>query len=189
MGLDDVKKAIEEKTRAEVAAKHHAAQVEAEAIINEAKERIKRTQAEHSAKTKELIEALERKEHASAQFARKTTLLDEKRKGIDAVYAETLESLRKLPNDERNRLLSALAAAVNSSISVRTVHCNGKDVAALGKLFKDASVIADDSISGGFIADDESGAVRIDNTYETLLQLVREERMGEITRILFDERH
>jgi V/A-type H+/Na+-transporting ATPase subunit E len=188
MGLDDVKKAIEEKTKAEVTAKQQAAQAESSRIINEAKEQIKQKQTEHSVKTKELIEALERKEHAAAQFARKTVVLDEKRKGIDAVYNETLDAVRKLPADERNKLLSALAGGAANAITIGTVRCNSKDVQAIGKLFKEAKVVADDNINGGFIADDQDGTVRIDYTYETLLEQVREERMGEITQILFDEK-
>jgi vacuolar-type H+-ATPase subunit E/Vma4 len=187
VGLHEVKTAIREKTKLEVAGQLQKAQAEAERIISEAKEQIKLKRAENTAKTQELLEALERKEHAAAQFARKSILLEEKRKAIDAVFTSVQQTLVTQDSATRSKLLAQLAEKASKAITVASVRCNSKDTAALKKIFSGATVTADESIAGGFTADDASGTVRVDYTYESLLAAVREQHMAELTRILFEQ--
>jgi vacuolar-type H+-ATPase subunit E/Vma4 len=188
VGLTDVKQAIAEKTKREVDAVLAAAAAEAQRITKDAQEQIRVKQTLHKTKQQERLEALERKEHAAAQFIRKSTLLEEKRKAMNAVVERTLESLNTMKADERNKLLATLAKSAQETITIKQVRCNKKDVAALGKLLPAATITADEQVLGGFLADDASGTVRVDYTYHTLMDAVRDASMAELTETLFSTR-
>ena len=185
MSLQNVKRSIQEKSDAEIEAVRQAAQAEASRILAEAAERIAKTKQEHLEQTRRLLDALERKERAMATFAGKSILLDEKRRIIESVLARARTLLDDQPATERNALLQTLAAKAREAMTVAHVHCHPKDVPALTKEFADARVEATEQIDGGFIADDQTGTVRIDYTYDTLLDLLQERVLAELTARLF----
>jgi len=185
MGLGEVKAAITEKTKLEVAAIMDAAKNEAAGIINEAQLAVSKKREEHSSQTKTIMDAMERKELAAGQQQRKSMLLEEKRKAIEAVFTSVASSLGSMPDNERNEILAKLAAKAAAAIDVQRILCNSRDIQALGKLFPNATVVADKRITGGFIADNSNGSVRSDYTYDTLLAAVREQRLAELSNLLF----
>ncbi len=185
MSLEDVKRAVQDKTKAEVEAVLQQGRVESQRITQEAQEQIQRKREAHEEQTKRTLEALERKEQASAQFIRKTILLEEKRKAVDDVFVQLQSMLANMPAADRAQLHKTLASKANNAIDVKKCRCNSKDVAVLSKEFPQASVIADPQVSGGFTAEDASGSVRIDYTFETILDTVRERTIADLTEQLF----
>jgi vacuolar-type H+-ATPase subunit E/Vma4 len=185
MGLPDVKAAIQEKTKSEIAVRLEEAKTQAEKIISEAQEQVKLKQQMHKEKTQELLDAMERRETAAANFTRKSILLAEKRKAIEEVFQNVATAVQTMSKAERNKMLMQLAQKASDAIDVTTVHANNTDIQTLTKAFPKAKIVADDKISGGFIADDQTGTVRIDYTIDTLLSAVREQHMAELTKLLF----
>jgi V/A-type H+/Na+-transporting ATPase subunit E len=185
VSLDDVKRAIAQKTKTEVDAVLHNGNSEAERIISEAQASIHAKQSAHQAQTQNLLQAMERKEHASMQFARKTILLEEKRKAIDAVFTELSAKLDAMPAPQRADILRSLAQKARDTVQVKRCLCNKKDVAVLSKEFPEAAIIVDDSIRGGFIVANDEGTVRVDFTYYTLIEAVRERNIATLTEKLF----
>lgn len=184
MGLSEVKAAIKEKTDAEVTSILDAAKQEAQTIIVDAQKQIGQKKVEHSAKTRELITALERKELAAANFVRKSILLDQKRKSIDAACDVVREQLTAMATAERQKLLADLAQDAQKHLSVQHLRCNTKDIQVLSKLFPSATLIASDS-SGGFIAENTEHTMSLDYTYETLLAATLEQHLAELNKVLF----
>ena len=184
MGLSEVKAAINEKTQSEVEDLLETGKSEAQKIISEAQEQINKKKREHSAKTEEILATLARKELATAHFARKAILLEQKRKAIDAVCEAVRQRLSAMPMQERQALLKELSASASSQLRVQRVQCNAMDTEELGKLFPGASVAAAD-ISGGFIAENAEHTMRLDFTYETMLSTVKERHLAELNQLLF----
>ena len=186
MSLADVKRAVTEKTQSEVDALLSAGKAEADRILAEARAHIDAAKQAHDLQTQELLGALERKEHAAASFAQKTLLLEEKRKAIDAVFTRTRERLAKQSGQARADLFGRVVAAVtNTQTQVATVKVNPQDAPAAQKAFPEATVQPDDSMAGGLIADDVTGSIRLDYSYDTILQIVGEQSLAELTEKLF----
>lgn len=188
MGLHEVKSAIQEKAKAEIAAAREVSKQEADRIIAEAESRVSDRKQKHSEETTRMIETLERKEQASMGFKRKSRLLEEKRRQIDAVFTEVNHALSEQNASERTSILHNLAIKAKAEADITLIHCASRDVSALSKEFPDAKITANKSISGGFLADDSTGTVRLDYTYETILTQVREEHTNELYEQLFPER-
>ncbi len=191
MALADVKRTIEEKNKNEVEAVLQSARAEAERIIGDAKEQVSKASEAHHEQTKVLLANMERREQAAAAFARKTTILEEKRKAIDAVFEKAKQRLASANSSERASLLNLIIERANTAANGSTIsalRAHSSDVAALKKAFPNAIVTADDSILGGFLADDSSGTIRLDYTYETILEAVAEACLESLTERLFSRR-
>lgn len=186
MGLADVKRAIEEKTKAEVDAVLAASRAESERILADAKEQIAQTRQAHDEETKQLLAAMERREHAASVFERKTTALEAKRAAIDGVLARVREQLDAMGTPQREQILGELITKAQASqTAIASVMCNTKDQNSLRKAFPQATVTVDDAILGGFLADDDTGSVRLDYTYDTILAALSDSVLAEITERLF----
>jgi vacuolar-type H+-ATPase subunit E/Vma4 len=182
MGLSEVKTAVKEKTQAEAAAIVESGHAEAQRIISEAQRQILQKRAAHSAKTTEILETMERKEMAAASFAAKAIILDQKRKALDKILNAVKERLIDLSEEQRTNLLRDIATSSQVRIQSQKIRCNSRDTGIISAIFPSASVAADDSISGGFVAENSEGTARIDCTYDTLLEAVREKHLAELTK-------
>jgi vacuolar-type H+-ATPase subunit E/Vma4 len=185
VGLEDVKHAILEKTRAEVAAIIESGDAEAKRILQEAQQQVDHKRKEHEQETERIVDSLERQEHARAQFVRKGILLEEKRKALDTVFASAKDQLTNMNATQRANMLKTLAQKARDSIAVQKCLCNSKDVATLKKEFPEATVEANDTIIGGFKAQDKNGVVSVDYTYESIMEAVRERYAAELAEKLF----
>ncbi len=128
---------------------------------------------------------MERKEHAASAFVEKSMLLEAKRNVIESVFARTKDLLASLPNPDRAAIHTTLARKAQESLAIASVRCNPKDKSTLAKIFPQARIETVESISGGFLADDATGTVRVDFTFETIMESVRERMLAELSERLF----
>jgi vacuolar-type H+-ATPase subunit E/Vma4 len=153
--------------------------------LQAAQEQIAERRAAYEQQTQRLLAAMERKEQAAATTARKTMLLDEKRRAIDAVFTRARERLIAMPAEERAALHRQLAAAARGATTLARVKCNPADRDTIVATIPDIIVEGDEHIIGGLIGEDTSTAVRLDYTYDTMLDSVRERALADLSRILF----
>ncbi len=191
-GIEKISEAIFDKVR-----------VEAQDIVGEAeekaRERVDKAKKQQEAKLEEekgkLIE--EAKEEATRILAQSSItarqeLLLAKTRIIDEIIDRVKKTFSEISSDE-SPLLNLIKEAINAlGIDKARIYVLPKDVSSVRKSLKRDKQLAD-RISeirefdgtGGVIVEDIDGKIRIDNTYDTRLEMLLPKLLPEIGKELF----
>ena len=180
MGLEAVKNEIIANAKRQEEALLAEAKKEAERIMKEAKIEVAAFREKTEAETKKLIETMKRQETASAELESKKMILEAKKDTIESVFEEARKRVEKLSDRKREEHMSKLLDKAKNDIEVAKVYCNKKD-AKLVKGFKAESA----DIMGGLIAENKDGTIRVDYSFDALLQNIKENELQKINQILF----
>jgi len=177
--------------------------VEAQDIVKEAeekaRERIERAKSQREAKLEEekgtLIE--EAKEEATRILAQSSItarqeLLLAKTRIIDEIISRVKKTFSEISSDESSSL-NLIKEAINAlDIDKARIYVSPKDISIVQKSLKGDKKLADRiteirevDCSGGVIAEDIEGKFRIDNTYDTRLEMLLPKLLPEIGKELF----
>ncbi len=178
---------------------------EAQDIIEEAKEkareRIERAKEQQAAKLEEekgkLIE--EAREEATRTLAQsaitaRQELLLAKTSIIDEIINNAKKTFSEISSNESS-LLDLIKEAIDAlDIDKARIYVSPKDVSIVQKLIAGDKKLADRITeikefngSGGVIAEDIDGKIRIDNTYDTRLEMLLPKLLPEIGKELFQD--
>jgi V/A-type H+-transporting ATPase subunit E len=161
-------------------------------IINKAKteaEALIKTEAERTAKD---AEDLKSRKVSAAELQGRKMLLSAKQEAIKNSFDATIHKLKAMPEDEYlNFLVQEILRIPDCEGSIVL---NAKDRENIGerlvktvneKLGAEKVALSEDTVetSGGFVL--KRGKVEINNTFETLLDAMRDELTGEIANVLF----
>lgn len=180
MGLEEVKEEILNNARDDSNKQIEEAKKEAQEITNKAKKRISDYKIKLKDDKEELIENLKKMKIAQARSEAKKLVLDKKKELIDIVFEKAKQKLASLNDDKRKKYIQTLIGKAKNEIEVATVYCNKKD-----KNFLQALKCEETDIIGGIIVENKDKSIRIDYTFETLLDNVKENSLQEIARRLF----
>jgi len=177
--------------------------VEAQDIIKEAeekaRERIERAKRQQEAKLEEekgkLIE--EAKEEttrilAQASITARQELLLAKTRIIDEIISRVKKTFSGISGDESSSL-NLIREAINTlDIDKARIYVSPKDVSIVRKSLKRDKQLANRiaevrefDCTGGVIVEDIDGKIRIDNTYDTRLEMLLPKLLPEIGKELF----
>ena len=191
-GIEKISDAILDKVR-----------VEAQDIVKEteekARERVERARKQQEAKLEEekgkLIE--EAKEEATRILAQSSItarqeLLLAKTRIIDEIISRVKKTLSGISGDESSPL-DLIKEAINTlDIDKARIYVLPEDVSIVRKFLKGDKKLADRikeirefDGSGGVIVEDIDGKIRIDNTYDTRLEMLLPKLLPEIGKELF----
>ena len=192
MGMEKISDAILDKVR-----------VEAQDIIKEAEEkageRVEKAKRQREAKLEEekgkLIE--EAKEEATRILAQSSItarqeLLLAKTRIIDEIINRVKKTLSGISGDESSPL-DLIKEAINALDSDKArIYVSPKDVSSVRKSLKGDKQLADRITeirefdgTGGVIVESNDGKIRIDNTYDTRLEMLLPKLLPEIGKELF----
>lgn len=191
-GIEKISEAILDKVKAE-----------AQDIIKEAeekaRERVERAKKQREAKLEEekgkLIE--EAKEEATRILAQSSItarqeLLLARTRIIDEIISRVKKTLSEISSDESSPL-NLIKEAINTlDIDKARIYVSPKDVSSVRKSLKGDKKLADRITeirefdgTGGVIVEDTDGKIRIDNTYDTRLEMLLPKLLPEIGKELF----
>ena len=191
-GIEKISEAILDKVR-----------VEAQDIIKEAegkaRERVEKAKRQQEAKLEEekgkLIE--EAKEEATRILAQSSItarqeLLLARTRIIDEIISRVKKTLSEISSDESSPL-NLIKEAINTlDVDKARIYVSPKDVSIVRKSLKGDKQLADRITeirefdgTGGVIAEDIDGKIRIDNTYDTRLEMLLPKLLPEIGKELF----
>ncbi len=191
-GIEKISEAILDKVR-----------VEAQDIIKEAegkaRERVEKAKRQQEAKLEEekgkLIE--EAKEEATRILAQSSItarqeLLLARTRIIDEIINRVKKTLSRISSDESSPL-NLIKEAINTlDVDKARIYVSPKDVSIVRKSLKGDKKLADRITeirefdgTGGVIAEDIDGKIRIDNTYDTRLEMLLPKLLPEIGKELF----
>ena len=191
-GMEKISEAILGKVKAE-------AQDIIEEAEEKARERIEKAKGQQEARLEEeknkLIE--EAKEEATRILAQSSItarqeLLLAKTRIIDEIISTVKKTLSGISSDEGSPL-NLIKEAINAlGIDKARIYVSPKDVSIVRKSLKGDKQLADRISeirefdgSGGVIVEDIDGKIRIDNTYDTRLEMLLPKLLPEIGKELF----
>lgn len=180
MGLEAVKEEVIRQAKEQETALIAEARKEANRIMKEAEKKTDEMKEKSEAEIKKMIDLIKRQELASAELDSKKMLLEAKKEVIENAFAEAKKRLESLDEKKRESCIRNLLEKAKNEIEMANVYCNKKDAKFLrGFNTQTADII------GGFIAENREKTIRVDNSFETMLQAVKDNEMQNINKILF----
>jgi V/A-type H+-transporting ATPase subunit E len=194
MSLDTVVEDIRDEARAR-----------AEEIRTEGRERADEIVADAEADAEEIVETREReierqitqqREQAisAAKLEAKQERLKARRDALGIVREQTEEELASLSGDRREELTRALldaSAAEFDAADDVVVRGRAADEAMLEEVLSEYEgfSLSDETVDclGGVVVESQQSRVRVDNTFDSILDTVWEENLKDVSAILFDQ--
>jgi len=191
-GMEKISEAILGKVRAE-----------AQDIVGEAEERargrIQKAEQQQKAKLEEkkgkLIEEAKAEATrilAQSSITARQELLLAKTRIIDEIINRVKKTFSGIPSDESSPL-DLIREAINAlDIDKARIYVSPKNISSVRKSLKEANQLANKITeirefdgTGGVIVEDIDGKIRIDNTYDTRLEMLLPKLLPEIGKELF----
>lgn len=180
MGLEAVKEEIIGSAKEQSNSIIAEARKEANRQIRDAGKKIEEMQATSEAELKKRYDSIKRQEIAAAELESKKMLLEAKKQVIDAVFAESAKRLQGLHAKGREEYTKKALERAKKDMDVAFVYCSNSDA----KFLKGMNV-EPINIAGGIIAENREKTIRVDYSFETMLQGIKETEMQNLSKILF----
>ncbi|MCH8004477.1 MAG: hypothetical protein IH934_07665 [Nanoarchaeota archaeon] len=178
MGLEIVKDEIIRNAKNQEESLIAEARKETIRLMDESEKKIVGLKEESDIETKRIIDLIKKQELASAELENKKVLLEAKKQLIESVFSELGKKLEKLDSKKREVYVKKLLEKAKNDIEVANVYVNEKDI----KFLENAESV---EIIGGLIAENEDKTVRVDYSFDTMLQSLKENELQNINKILF----
>ena len=156
------------------------ARKEANRIAKEAERKIEEMQQKTDADAKRMMELIKKQELASAELENKKMILEAKKQIIEAAFAEARKKLENLDDKKTEAYIKKLLEKAKNDIEVAHVYCSKKDAKSLKELKAEAA-----DMIGGLIAENKEKTIRVDYSFETILQGIKENELQNMSKLLF----
>ena len=180
MGLETVKEDIIRSAKEQESALLAEARKEAARIMKEAEAKVKEMEDKALAETKKSVEAAKKQAFASAEMESKRILLEAKTQAIEKAFEEARKSIDGFDDKKREAYIKRLFETAKKELDVAYAYCNKGDAKFI-KGVKTESM----GIAGGIIAENNERTIRVDYSFETLLDSIKDLEMQNISKILF----
>jgi V/A-type H+-transporting ATPase subunit E len=193
MSLETVVEDVRDEARERAKEIRADAEERADELVAEAEADAEQTieQAEADAE-REIAQEREQK-LSSAKLEAKQMRLEARRDALQQVRAQVEDSIASLDGDEREELtrelLEAAAAEFDDGDDVR-VYARADDEALVSDIlddYDDYEYAGEHVCLGGVVVESEASRVRVNNTFDSVLEDVWENNLKEISAQLFDE--
>ena len=192
MSLETVVEDIRDEARARADEIRSEGEERAQEIIDEAEADAEEIRAEREAEVEREIEQEREQRLSSAKLQAKQSRLGARRDVLEDVREDVEGAIAGLEGDRREELtrtlLDAAAEEFDDGDSL-AVYGAPSDQALLEDVltdYDDASVAGERDCLGGVIVESESSRVRVNNSFDSVLEQVWEDNLKEISDRLFD---
>ena len=180
MGLEEVKEEVIRQAKEQETALLAEARMESNRIMKETEKRIEGIKAKNESNTKKMMDFIKRQALANAELENKKLLLETKKQIIENVFAEAKKKIKTLDNQKKEGYIKKLIEKAKKGVDVDHFYCNKKDT----RFFKELTSEPIDII-GGLIAENKEKTIRVDYSFETMLEGIKENEMQNINKLLF----
>jgi len=193
MSLETVVEDIRDEARARAEEIHSDADERADEIVAEAEAEREEIVAEAEVEVKKQIEQEREQRLSSAKLEAKQQRLEARRDTLESVYDTVEDELTSLDEDEREELTTALldAAAVEFDDGAEVdVYGRADDEELLTSILEgyDGYEFAGEyDCLGGVVLESDSSNIRVNNTFDSVLEDVWEDNLRDISARLFDQ--
>ncbi|MEK6983669.1 MAG: V-type ATP synthase subunit E family protein [Nanoarchaeota archaeon] len=181
MGLEAVKEEIIRSAKQQESAMLAEARKESNRILKEAEAKIEELRAKSDAETKKTIEVIKKQTTAASNMESKKMLLEAKKEVIEMIFAEVKKRLETLDDKKREWYIKRLIDKARNELEIALVYCNKKSA----KFVKEFTAEPID-IAGGLIAENKEGTIRLDYSFETMLESIRDSELQSVNKLLFN---
>jgi V/A-type H+-transporting ATPase subunit E len=182
MGLDIVMKDIQNGAQTEVSRIKAEADAKVSEILNEARNGQKKMLGDSLAQAEEDLKNLHQQVISSANLDVKRIRLNKRKELIDLVYDKTYESIKSMPASKNEKLLKVLIDK-HEAEGVRIY--STKDSESIIRKLSSLSYAGNINTLGGIILENEDKTVMLDFTYDSILNIVYERSLKQISDILY----
>ena len=193
MSLDTVAEDIRDEARARAEEIRSDGERQAEEILEEARADAREIRDEREAETAAQIAREREQALSSAKLEAKQKRLEARRDVLEDVRDAVEAEIAGIDGPEREALtrslLDAAAEEFEGDDSVE-VYGRADDQALLTKVLADYdgySLAGERDCLGGVVVESESSRVRVNNTFDSVLETVWEDNLKELSSILFDD--
>jgi V/A-type H+-transporting ATPase subunit E len=182
MGLENVIEDILQQAKKQVDVINTLADEEVAAINEKAQAKAEKVIKDKQTEVDAQIKRMRIQEISGAHLEVKRAVLNAKKDLLDSVYQSARDSIAAIPTEKNTAMLKAILDKQSSSGS--TVYSNARD-AALVREMTDLTFAGEIECIGGLAIENEDGSVRMDFTFDTILDDVSEQTLKQISDILF----
>ena len=192
MSLDTVVEDIRDEARARADEIREAGEERAERIVSEAEQEADDIRSKAEREAERAIEQEREQALSGAKLEAKQARLEARREILEDVHDTVEAQIADIEGDEREELTRSLLDAAAEEFDSESVRVRGND--ADEELLE--SIVADydgfevgDPIDclGGIVVESDTSRVRVNNTFDSVLEDVWEENLREISARLFEE--
>lgn len=193
MSLETVVEDIREEARERATAIEESAEQTAEEIAADAEDEAETIRETAEAEVEREIERERDQRIASAKLEAKQERLEARREVLAEVRETLEERIATLPDDERESLVRTLldAAASEFDAAALEVYTRPEDTDLLESIlddYDDYELAGDHDCLGGVVVESEESRVRVNNTFDSLLEDVWEDNLKQISAQIFEEK-
>lgn len=179
MGIRDIKDRIEKKAQSDADCMLDEARNESAEILTKAKEQVNHAKKKAWSDLNAKLDQQRIRIRAGAELEAEKMVLNRKKKLIESVYEEVRQKIDYLDQKTRKADLQKLLKRAEEELTVANVQCNKKDTGLLpGKKTTVAPIM------GGLIAEEKSGKISVDLSYDSMLEIVRDKTAKDVAQVL-----
>ena len=182
MGLETVIKDIMDVANTEASKINAEADAEVSSILDGARQSAKKIIGDRLAKVEDDTKKLRQQEISSANLEVKRTMLNARKEVLDKVYSQSVEIINDLPSSKNEELLKSIIDTYQGSGA--KIYSN-KDSEKLVKKLSSLTYAGNIDCIGGVVIENEDSTIRLDYTYDVILDSVNDKSMKQISDILF----
>ena len=191
MSLETVVEDVRDEARARATEIREAAEAEAEEILAEAEADAEQLREARLAEVDRQIEQEREQALSSATLEAKQERLGARRDVIEDVYDAVEESIADVDGDRRRELTEALLEATLAEFDDETVTVSTRaaDVDLLESLLEGRNAEVGEPVDclGGVVAESDASRVRVNNTFDSILESVWDDELKQVSERLFDQ--
>jgi len=193
MSLEQVRDDIEKTARARADEIRAAADERAEAIIAEAEADAEEIKATRAADVDTQIDEKREQALSGAKLEAKQQRLEARRDVLDEVRTEIEAVLVDLDDERRETLTRSLIKAALAEFDDQAsvvVHGRADDQALIEEILSEYDGVSfgePRECLGGVVVESESSRVRVNNTFDSVLESVWDEQLKELSSLLFEQ--
>ena len=187
MPLEPVLADIQKKGEETVKKIREEAEKEAEKIIEEAKSEAEEILKKARVEAEKEGEALRKQEISAVTLEMKRLLLNKQKEIVEQVFDLLKQKVREMDEGTRKEIIKKLLSK-NASPGMQ-VYSRKEDEGIVSEVIKelnlDLKYAGNVECIGGVILEDPAGEVRINLTFDELLNQLYEQKLAEVSKILF----
>jgi V/A-type H+-transporting ATPase subunit E len=193
MSLDTVVEDIEGQAHARAEEIAEAAEERAEELLEEAREDAERIREDAEASVEREIEQEREQRLSAAQLEAKQERLEARRELLERVHDRVEAELESLEGERREELTAALLDAAAQEFDVDDdveVYARADDEELVSSLCEDYdgySYAGEYDCLGGVVVESDASRVRINNTFDSILEDVWEDNLQTVSERLFEQ--
>ena len=189
MGLEELKKHIMDDLNKKVEEIKRETKSEVDNILNEAKRKVDDYRKYKQEKLNKEKQDMTLREEALVELEGNKLIQEARREAIDDLFNELTKKLSSMKTDEKKKYYQSLLKKAEKEIDVSAVYVNKSDidiVKSIAKnIVKNKDSIKEEEILGGIIAENKDGTIRVDYSFDSLLEEFRQKSLADISEKLF----